>query len=150
MRTKIEHRIGVRTPAEAVWRVLADIEAWPKWNPLYPKAAGVIRIGAQLDLEVVLPGQAARAIQPTIVDWIPNEQLLWRLRLAGGLVKTTRYFEIEELTPASCIFSNGEMFDGLLGPTIAKRLRRSLREGFRAMGEAVKTRAEEAPAGGEG
>jgi hypothetical protein len=150
MRTKIEHRIGVRTPAEAVWRVLADIEAWPKWNPLYPKAAGVIRIGAQLDLEVVLPGQAARAIQPTIIDWIPNEQLLWRLRLAGGLVKTTRYFEIEELTPGSCIFSNGEMFDGLLGPTIAKRLRRSLREGFRAMGEAVKTRAEAAPAEGEG
>ena len=150
MRMKIENRIGVRTPAEAVWRVLADIESWPKWNPLYPKAAGVIRIGAQLDLEVVLPGQAARAIQPTNVDWIPNEQLLWRLRLAGGLVKTTRYFEIEQLTPGSCIFSNGEMFDGLLGPTLAKRLRRSLREGFRAMGEAVKTRAEAAPAGGEG
>ena len=150
MRTKIEHRIGVRASAEAVWRVLADIEAWPKWNPLYPKAAGVIRIGAQLDLEVVLPGHAPRAIQPTIVDWIPNEQLLWRLRLAGGLMKTTRYFEIEELTPDSCIFSNGEMFDGLLGPTLAKRLRRSLREGFRAMGEAVKSLAEEAPARPEG
>jgi len=64
--------------------------------------------------------------------------------MVGGLVKSTRYFEIEQLTPVSCIFSNGELFEGIAGPGIAKRLRGSIREGFRAMGEAVKTLAEEA------
>ena len=66
MPLKLEYRTGVRAPAEAIWRVLSDIEGWPRWNPLYTKAAGVIRIGAQLDLEVTLRGQAPRAIRSAI------------------------------------------------------------------------------------
>jgi len=142
MPLKLEYRTGVRAPAEAIWRVLSDIEGWPRWNPLYTKAAGVIRIGAQLDLEVTLRGQAPRAIRPVIVEWVPNEQLHWRLSIAGGLVKSTRYFEIEEAS----IFSNGEMFTGFMGPTVAKRLRGPIRDGFRDMGEAIKTLAEAAGA----
>ncbi len=143
MRVKLEHRTGVRASAETIWRMIADIEAWPRWNPLYIKAQGAVRIGATLDLEVALPGQAPRAIRPVVLDWIPNEQLLWRVSMMGGLIKSTRYFEIEELVPGSCIFSNGEMFEGLLGPTVARRLRGPIRAGFQAMGEAVKSRAEE-------
>jgi hypothetical protein len=146
MPMKLEYRTGVRAPAEAIWRVLFDVEGWSNWNPLYTKAAGVIRIGAVLDLEVALPGQAPRAIRPVILDWVPNEQLHWRLTMMGGLVKSTRYFEIEELTPGASVFSNGEMFSGLMGPAMAKRLRGPIREGFRAMGEAIKTLAEAAAA----
>jgi len=142
MRVKLEHRTGVRAPAEAIWRMIADVEAWPRWNPLYTKAQGTVRIGAVLDLEVALPGQAPRAIRPVVLDWIPNEQLLWRLSMMGGLIRSTRYFEIEELAPGSCIFSNGEMFEGLIGPAVARRLREPIRAGFRAMGEAVKSLAE--------
>lgn len=146
MRVKLEHRTGVRAPAEAIWALLANIDAWPRWNPLYTKAAGVIRIGAPLELEVTLPGQPPRAIRPLVADWVPNEQLHWRLSMLGGLVKSTRYFEIEELAPGSCIFSNGEMFDGLLGPSVAKRLRGPIRAGFQAMGEALKELAEKTQA----
>ncbi|MGH7023031.1 MAG: SRPBCC family protein [Caulobacteraceae bacterium] len=142
MRAKIEYRVGVRAPDEVIWRLVADIEKWSEWNPLYPKAAGVMRIGSQLDLELALPGEEPRTIRPVIEDWVPNEQLIWRLKLMGGLVKTRRYFEIEHLAPGACIFSNGEIFDGLLGPSVAKRFARPIKEGFRAMGEAVKSLAE--------
>jgi len=144
MSLKLEHRLGIRAPAAAVWEVIADVEGWPQWNPLYPKAAGVIRIGAPLELEVALPGQAPRAIRPVVKDWVPNEQLHWRLSMVGGLVKSTRYIEIEQLVDNACIFSNGELFEGLLGPSVARRLRVPIREGFAALGEAVKARAEAA------
>jgi hypothetical protein len=144
MRVKLEHRTGVRAPAETIWRMIYDIEAWPHWNPLYTKTQGVIRIGAPLELEVALPGQAPRVIRPVVLDWIPNEQLLWQVKMLGGLIKTIRYFEIEELAPGSCIFSNGEMFDGMLGPRVARRMRGPIRAGFQAMGEAVKSLAERA------
>jgi hypothetical protein len=146
MPLKIEHRAGIRAPASAIWAQLVDIESWPSWNPLYTEAKGVVRIGAELDLTVSLQGQAPRRIRPVIVDWVPNEQLHWRLSMMAGLVKTIRYLEIEELGPGSCIFSNGEIFEGMLGPTIAARLRGPLRAGFQAMGEAVKARAEAAAA----
>ena len=140
MRVKIEHRLGIPVPAEAIWAVIADIAGWPAWNPLYTRAEGVLRIGAPLVLDVALPGQKVRTIRPTVSDWVPNEQILWKLSMAGGLIKSIRYLEIEQLTEAGCIFSNGEMFDGPLGPAVARRMRRPIRAGFAAMGEAVKAR----------
>ena len=142
MRVKIEHRLGIQAPPDAIWAVIADIAGWPAWNPLYPRAEGVLRIGAPLVLDVALPGQKVRTIRPTVSDWVPNEQILWRLSMFGGLVTSTRYLEIEQLIDTGCIFSNGEMVEGLLGPRVARRMRGALRAGFGAMGEAVKTRVE--------
>ncbi len=142
MSVKLEHRIGVQAPPEAIWAVIADIEGWSVWNPIYPKAQGTLRIGSPLTLELALEGRKPEVIKPVILDWVPNEQIHWRLTIMGGLVRTTRYFEIEKLSDTGCIFSNGELFDGLLGPTAVRSLQRPIRRGFAAMGEAVKARVE--------
>ena len=142
MKVTIEHRIGIQAPPEAIWEVLADVAKWRSWNPLYPRAEGVVRIGAQLDLDLALPGRKLQVIRPVILDWIPNEQIHWRLTALGGMVRTIRFLEIEKLTETGCIFANGEVFDGLLGPTAVRSLRGSVRSGFAAMSEALKARVE--------
>jgi hypothetical protein len=139
---KIEHRIGVLTPATAIWPMIADIDAWHAWNPLYPKAAGKIAFDAVLDLEVALPGLPPRALKATVVDWTPNEQVIWKVRMLRGLIRTTRYIEIETLDNGNCIFSNGEFFEGPLVRLINKAQRRAIKAGFTAFGEAVRDRAE--------
>lgn len=146
---KIEHRIGILAPADVIWASLIDVASWPEWTGLYTRASGVIRIGEVLDLEVSIPGQAPRAIQPRILDWAPNDHIHWKLSLMHGLVSTVRYMEIEDLEGApGCIFSNGEIFGGLLGARLAWRERRSIRAGFTLLGEGLKTRAEAAVAAG--
>ncbi|MEO8812229.1 MAG: SRPBCC domain-containing protein [Caulobacteraceae bacterium] len=142
MPLKIEHRLGIPASAEAIWAVIVDVTAWSQWNPLYPKADGLIRMGAPLTLEVAIPGRPPRTIRPVVADWVPNEQVHWTLSTMGGLVKSTRYIEIEQLTATGCIFSNGEIFEGPLGALVAGRIRRDLRAAFAAMGEAVKVRVE--------
>lgn len=139
---RIEHRIGVQAPAEVVWEVISDLGAWEQWSKLYPRASGDIHIGSVLDITLALPGQAPRQIQPTVLEWVPNEQLHWRLTLLGGLVKTTRFFEIETLAEASCIVSNGEIIGGLIGPRVGKRVGRTIYRAFVEMNEALKARAE--------
>jgi hypothetical protein len=62
--------------------------------------------------------------------------------MLGGLVKTTRFFEIEALAQASCIVSNGEILGGLVGPRLGKRMGRTLYRAFVEMNEALKARAE--------
>jgi hypothetical protein len=49
-----------------------------------------------------------------------------------GLVKRIRYIEIEHLNDehTNCILSNGEVYDGLLGPMVGKARRKWLRKGF--------------------
>ncbi len=55
---------------------------------------------------------------------------------------TTRFFEIESLAEASCIVSSGELFAGMMGPSVAKRMGRTIYRGFAEMDEALKARAE--------
>jgi hypothetical protein len=144
MKVKIEHRIGIQAPAEAIWEVLSDIERWADWNPLYPKAEGKLRIGAPLRLELALPERKPQTIRPVVIDWIPNEQIHWKLSALAGLVRATRYLEIEKLTETGCIFANGELFDGPLASPVVRSLRGPVRRGFAAMSEAVKARSEAA------
>jgi hypothetical protein len=139
---RIEHRVGIQAPAEVVWEVISDLRSWETWCKLYPKAAGDIRIGSVLDITLALPGQAPQQIRPTVMEWVPNEQLHWKLTMLGGLVRTIRYFEIESLAEASCIVSNGEIIGGLIGPRVGKRMSRNIYRAFVEMNEALKARAE--------
>lgn len=141
---KIEHRIGVQTPPEVIWEMIADIPGWSDWNPLYPKATGQLGFGAVLDLEVAIPGEKPRVLRATVADWTPNEQIIWKVSMFAGLLTTTRYIEIEKLSDEGCIFSNGEFFEGPLIRFLGRRQRKAIREGFTRFGETVRERAEAA------
>ncbi|MBS0361599.1 MAG: SRPBCC domain-containing protein [Proteobacteria bacterium] len=138
----MEHRVGIQAPAEVIWEVLSDLSSWHEWCELYPKASGEIRIGATLDLTLALPGRPPQEIHPMVLEWVPNEQLHWRLSMLGGLVKATRFFEIEALAEESCIVNNGELIAGLLGPRLGKRMAGTIYRAFMAMDDALKRRAE--------
>jgi hypothetical protein len=139
---RIEHRVGVQAPAEVVWEVISDLKSWAQWCVLYPKAAGEIRIGSVLDITLALPGRAPQEIRPTVLEWVPNEQLHLKVSIMGGLVKTIRYFEIETLAEASCIVTNGEILGGLMGPRVGKRMARTIYRALAEMNDALKARAE--------
>ena len=139
---RIERRIGIQAPAEVIWDVIYDLERWHEWNPLYPRAEGKISLGKPLDLTLALPGQPPRQIQPVVLEWVPNEQLHWRLSLMGGLVRSIRFIEIDPLSETGCIVNNGELFQGLMAKTVLRRIGRSIHRGFAGMNEALKARAE--------
>ncbi|MFN3521823.1 MAG: SRPBCC family protein [Phenylobacterium sp.] len=139
---RIEHRVGIQAPSDVIWDVLYDLEGWSKWNPLYPQASGQIRIGSTLTMSLALPDEEPRVIHPVVLEWVPREQLHWRLKMLGGLVSNTRYIEIEQLADESCIVSNGELFGGFLGPRVAQRMGRKVWRGFEAMSLALKQEAE--------
>ncbi len=139
---RIEDRIGVQAPAELIWEIVRDLHLWEEWNPTYTRAVGEVRIGEILTLDLALPGQPVQQIRPRVMEWVPNEQLHWQLKLMGGMIKTVRYIEITSLSEAGCIVDNGEIFGGLMGPSLGKRMGRVVRRGFQAMNEALKARAE--------
>ncbi len=142
MPLKIEHQLGVKAPASVVWEIIHDLERWADWNPLYTQASGVIRIGERLTLTLALPGQPPRELEAIVIDWTPDEAIHWKTSHVRGLVRTVRYLEIEAKSETGCIFSNGEIFQGLLGPRVARQMRPSLKQGFAALGEAVRDLAE--------
>lgn len=139
---RVEHRIGVQAPAEVIWELIRDVDGWSGWNPLYSKASGSLHIGQILDLEVTLRGAKPQPIKATVLEWVPNEQLHFQTKSVGGLLRSTRYVEIEALAEASCIVSNGEIMGGFLGPRLAPSLGPKIYRGLREMNEALKEKAE--------
>ena len=94
------------------------------------------------DVTVAVPGEKPQTIHPVVLEWVPNEQLHWKVTALGGLVKTVRYIEIEQLAERSCVVSNGEIFGGLLGPNVTRRLGGRIYKGLLQMSEALKAEAE--------
>jgi len=137
---KVEHRVGVPASAKAIWDVLSDLARWNEWNTLYPEIRGLLRIQQQLAIGECFPGQPDRVIRPVVVDWVPNEQILWSLSETGGLVKRIRFIEIDHLSDGSCILSNGEVYDGLLGRRVGKARRGWLKKGFEQLNTDIVTR----------
>ena len=132
----------LKLAAELIWDIVRDLSRWHEWNPTYPQASGEVRIGELISVTLALPGQPAQDLRPRIMDWVPNEQLHWELKMMGGMIKTLRYIEIEALGPANSVVDNGEIFGGLMGPSLGKRMGRTVQRGFKAMNEALKARAE--------
>ena len=135
---KIEHKFGVAVSPEIAWQVISDLETWKDWNPLYREASGRLAIGEALTLTLQLPGGKPETLRPVVVDWVPQMQLVWRLKLSGGLLRSVRYFEIEAVNEdRACIIEHGEQFEGLAASFIPKTLRRQIKAGFIQLSEAM-------------
>ena len=137
---RIEHRLGVQAPAEAVWQVLGDLEGWGAWNPLYPKVEGKLGFGERLLVaELIPPGEPVQ-ITPTVVDWTPEAQIIWRQSQSFGFLKRVRYFEIDPLSEVGCVFANGEDWYGRPARYVTRARRRAMQAAFQGMGEALRDR----------
>lgn len=138
---RIEHRVGVAAPPEVIWELLAEPERWPEWNPIYSNVKGRLQIGAPISMDVDPPGLNRMHVDATIVDWVPDTQILWKTKLPG-FVRSLRYIEIDKLSEAGCILSNGEIFEGFGVRYMGRKYRSAAYRSFEAIGEALRARAE--------
>jgi hypothetical protein len=138
---RIEHRLGIAAPDHVIWEVLSDLERWPEWNPMYSQASGRLRIGEKLTLTDATPGLQPEVITPSIIDWVPDTQILWGLSQKAGFQKRLRYLEIEKLSDHGCVFANGEDWAGYMAKYVPVRRRRAIRNALEAMSEALRDRA---------
>ncbi len=134
--------MGVPAPAPVIWQVLSDLPGWSDWNPVHPKIAGELRIGAQLEVHEAFDHGPPRVIRPTVIDWVPDAQILWTVKEVNGFVRRIRYIEIDtfEESASGSILSNGEIWQGLIGSRISRARRHSLRRGFEAFNLAAAER----------
>ncbi len=142
---RIEHRVDIQASSEAVWSIIAAIDSWGGWNPLYVEANGTARPGEEMRLTVVLPGMKPQQVSATVLAVTPNVQLRYGTRTLSGLLRGTRYIEIEPTAPGRCSVCNGEVMGGVLGRAIAASLGSRIQTGLQLMNEALKARAEGQP-----
>ena len=139
---KVEHRIGIATPVDKVYDIVADINAWPSWSPIHKTASATLSFGAPISLEEVYDGLSRWEQAGVIEDWVPLSHIHVTIPKPFYAGRLTRYFELENLSETGSLFTVGALFDGFLSEREGKRFGAPLKRGFEAMGHALKTKAE--------
>lgn len=140
--SKVEHRIDIAVPADFVWQLLEQVDDWPSWNPIYQQAGGSIGLGDTLTLFVAIPGIKAQNVVATVSLSMPAAHLRYGSPGMAGLIRATRFVDIEPNGPQACTVANGEVMGGALGGLIGRAMGPKIREGLRQMNEGLKAAAE--------
>jgi hypothetical protein len=138
----VEHRIEIAAPVSAVWQVIADLNHWGEWNPLYTEANGTPVVGTPFAMTIVLEGMKPQKAQARIVAVEPDALLEYAITNLGGLVTAFRYIDLHPLGPDRCEVANGEIMSGLVGNFLARAVGEKVRKGLQAMNEALKAKVE--------
>ena len=108
-------RIVIPAPLSEVWAALADLDAYPRWNPLIrlaPWGRAGLREGGRAWLTLKLT--KIPTVVPVVVEVASGEELRW---IGGppGLFRGRHYFRLREVEGGTELI-HGEDFEGLLLP----------------------------------
>lgn len=143
MSLRIDHSLEIAAPAELVWQVLTDFEAYREWNPFVVAASCSLIVGEPMDMRVrVLPFM----VQPQR-EWITSCEegrgFCYAMSMEPGkLLRSRRCHEITPVDPAASRYESRFAIEGPLSGIVAGLLGSQLRRGFTEMSEEMKARAE--------
>lgn len=143
--------IVIAAPSDDVWSILTDFSSYPGWNPFVRQISGRLEVGSRLEVHLAPPGGRAMTIRPTVREVLPGRVLRWLGSLGvPGLFDGEHSFQIEPLGEGQVRFVHSERFSGILVPAIMAFIGKSTRQGFEAMNQALKERAEAKAASRQG
>jgi hypothetical protein len=137
-------QIEIQATAERVWDLLTDFASFPTWNPFIRRASGEIKAGARLEVFIQPSGAGGMKFQPMVQNAEPDRELRWLGHLVlPGLFDGEHIFTIEPLEESRVLFTQREIFTGLLVPLFGRGLDTDTQRGFEEMNQALKARAEQ-------
>jgi len=149
--TRIETRILIEASPGKVWEILTDFSGMPSWNPFITAITGSALPGSRLGVQIALPGQSGMTFTPTVQVATPGRELRWfGTFISRRMFSGEHYFLLDRADLGATHFTHGERFSGVLAPLIMRgRVLAATEQGFVAMNEALKHRAERVSAGGQ-
>ncbi len=140
---RIETKITIAAPANVVWHVLTQFEAYPQWNPFIRSVSGRAKVGGRLTIRVQPEGGMPMSFKPTVLRAEVDRELRWVGKLLfGGIFDGEHSFVLTAIDGKHTHLHHNEEFRGLLVPLFRRWIHGSTASGFRAMNEALKQRAE--------
>ncbi|MBN2297450.1 MAG: SRPBCC domain-containing protein [Deltaproteobacteria bacterium] len=139
LRTEIQ----IAATPERVWNILMDFPAHGQWNPFVRSLEGTPRVGETLKVFIQPPGGRGMQFRPKVLVVEVAREFRWKGKLlVTGLFDGEHFFILEQTPDGTVLFTQGEIFSGLLVPLMKKSLEGPTKNGFIAMNEALKRLAE--------
>lgn len=138
LRTEIE----IQASPERVWQILTDLDGYPGWNPFLFQAIGKAWVGEKVAI-TYRSGSKEMTLHCTVIRVEPNKELCWKYHvILPALFSGEHTFSIEPIGDNQIRFVDREIFNGLLVSSQARDIDTNSKQGFEAMDQALKARAE--------
>jgi uncharacterized protein YndB with AHSA1/START domain len=130
----------IDAPAEVVWQLLTQVDAWPAW---YPAVDRVCRVGPLGLGETFSWRSQGFTVTSTIAEWAPARRLAWT-----GAALGTRAWHLWEIEPRArgVVVRTFECFGGWLPRVMPGAMQRKLEQTLPAWLAALRHAAEGAAA----
>lgn len=143
MHHDLHTEVDIDASPEAVWSVLTNLGDYPDWNPFVTSAEGTVEVGQRLINRLEPPNGKAMTIKPTVTVVESGQTFEWLGHLGvPGVFDGRHRFELEPNADGGTRFVHSEHFNGVLVRLLRKTLDGQTQQGFVAMNDAIKARAE--------
>lgn len=140
----IDHVLRVAAPAERVWAVIVDFDAYPEWNPFVVACRSTLVPGDPIEMRVRLVGPVVQPQRETVFEHEPGRRFRYGLAPGAlGALASSRSHEVKALGPGASEYRSHFELSGWLAPVVRALLGARLRAGFAAMSEGIQRRAEQ-------
>lgn len=139
---QVNSEIEIAAPPAVVWQILTDLDQHENWNPFIVAASGEATVDSKLVVDIRLPGKKAQTFRPTVTVAEPDRKFEWLGVLwVRGLFDGRHQFVLEP-TAEGTRFIQREEFTGVFAPLLMRMIGIATQQGFEAMNQAIKERAE--------
>src|SRR5579862_363336 len=136
-------QIEISASPEKVWQVLTDFNGYKTWNPFIKDLAGKVAVGNRIEVMLQPEGGKPMKFTPIVGSFDAPKKFSWKGKLwIGGIFDGEHIFEVEGKAPGKTLFTQREIFSGILIPFLGGMIDGPTRKGFEAMNARVKERAE--------
>lgn len=137
--------IEIDAPPERIFDILADLPAYPEWNPFTVRAESTLRLGEAIHLCVRLRGgRLSHRVEYVSKNERPAA-LCWGMTMgAGFLLRAERCQTLTPLGDGRTQYVSEDVLEGWLAPLVMRAYGPVMQRGFEAVASALKQRAEAA------
>lgn len=132
-------KIEINAPAEKVWRILAEPNGYPNWDPGMVRVEGKLALGEKVKFFTKFSPDQAFAVKITAFE--PGKKMMLTGGMPLGLFKSERTHTLIANGAGQTTFHTEEIFSGLLLPIFGKTIP-DLTSSFQAFAAGLKQEAE--------
>jgi len=141
---EIRTEINIKAPIEKVWKILTNFSDYPNWNPFLRWLHGNVAVGNKIAVRITPPGANGMTFKPNVLRFDKNREFRWLGHLfIPGLFDGEHIFELTDNGNGTITFVQREQFKGVFIPFFRKMLDVNTKQGFEAMNDKLKEKAEE-------
>ncbi|RVT90273.1 SRPBCC family protein [Sphingomonas crocodyli] len=143
MRT-VETSITIDAPAQTIWAILDELDAYAEWNKVIPRIAGLTTVGQTLSADIAFTGMPPNPFSPTIMRVVGARELRWFTEVPGEHgYRAEHVFKLSPLGPTQTRLDHSESFEGPLTEMLWPMMDGLGRRDYEQMNLDLKERAEQ-------